>query len=101
MVFNRLAKGYCAWYNPFNQQKCISLSVNVRSLFWTKNPKPIIPYLHILDEMGIHYYFQVTLNDYTKEGFEPNVPLVDERIETFKQLSDMVGKEKLSGDLTL
>ena len=19
--FNRLAKGYCAWYNPFNQQK--------------------------------------------------------------------------------
>ena len=45
--------------------------------------------------MGIHYYFQVTLNDYTKEGFEPNVPLVDERIETFKQLSDMVGKEKV------
>lgn len=34
--FNRLAKGYCAWYNPFNQQKCISLSVNVRSLFLDK-----------------------------------------------------------------
>lgn len=32
--FNRLAKGYCAWYNPFNLQKCISLSVNVRSLFF-------------------------------------------------------------------
>ena len=40
-------------------------------------------------------YFQVTLNDYTKEGFEPNVPSVEERIETFKQLSDMVGKEKV------
>lgn len=26
---------------------------------------------------------------------KPNVPLVDERIETFKQLSDMVGKEKV------
>ena len=69
--FNRLAKGYCAWY------------------------KPIMPYLHILDEMGIHYYFQVTLNDYTKEGFEPNVPSVEERIETFKNLSDIIGREKV------
>lgn len=94
--FNRLAKGYCAWYNPFNQQKMyISLSKCRVIVFWTKNPKPIMPYLHILDEMGIHYYFQVTLNDYTKEGFEPNVPSVEERIETFKKLSDTIGKEKV------
>lgn len=45
--------------------------------------------------MGIHYYFQVTLNDYTKEGFEPNVPSVEERIETFKNLSDTIGREKV------
>ena len=94
--FNRLAKGYCAWYNPFNQQKMyVSFSKCKVIVFWTKNPKPIIPYLHILDEMGIHYYFQVTLNDYTKEGFEPNVPSVEKRIETFKNLSDTIGKEKV------
>lgn len=94
--FNRLAKGYCAWYNPFNQQKMyISFRKCKVIVFWTKNPKPIIPYLHILDEMGIHYYFQVTLNDYTTEGFEPNVPSVEERIETFKRLSDTIGKEKV------
>lgn len=94
--FNRLAKGYCAWYNPFNQQKMyISFNECRVVVFWTKNPKPIMPYLHILDEMGIHYYFQVTLNDYTKEGFEPNVPSVEERIETFKRLSDNIGKEKV------
>ena len=94
--FNRLAKGYCAWYNPFNQQKMyISFSKCKVIVFWTKNPKPIIPYLHILDEMGIHYYFQVTLNDYVNEGFEPNVPSVVQRVKTFKQLSDMVGKEKV------
>ena len=57
--FNRLAKGYCAWYNPFNQQKMyISFSKCKVIVFWTKNPKPIMPYLHILDEMGIHYYFK-------------------------------------------
>ena len=63
--------------------------------FWTKNPKPILPYLKELDERGIHYYFQVTLNDYVKEGFEPNVPSVEQRVETFKQLSEMIGKEKV------
>lgn len=94
--FNRLAKGYCAWYNPFNRQKMyISFKKCKAIVFWTKNPKPILPYLHELDERGIHYYFQVTLNDYAKEGVEPNVPSVDERIETFMQLSKQIGKERV------
>lgn len=95
-LFNRLAKGYCVWYNPFNQQPMYISFKNCRVIvFWTKNPKPILPYLHILDEMGIHYYFQVTLNDYVKEGFEPNVSSVDDRVETFKHLSKMIGKERV------
>lgn len=94
--FNRLAKGYCIWYNPFNQQKMYISFKNCKVIvFWTKNPKPILPYLHELDERGIHYYFQVTLNDYLKEGFEPNVSSVDSRVETFKKLSDMIGKERV------
>lgn len=94
--FNRLAKGYCAWYNPFNQQKMyISFKSCKVIVFWTKNPKPIIPYLQELDKIGIHYYFQVTLNDYVQEKFEPNVPSVEERIETFIQLSKIIGKERV------
>ena len=94
--FNRLTKGYCAWYNPFNQQKMYISFERCRVIvFWTKNPAPIIPYLPELDKRGIHYYFQVTLNDYVKEGFEPNVPSVDERVETFKKLSSLIGKEKV------
>ncbi|MBQ6754299.1 MAG: DUF1848 domain-containing protein [Bacteroidales bacterium] len=94
--FNRLAKGYCAWYNPFNQQKMYISFERCRVIvFWTKNPKPILPYLYELDERGIHYYFQVTLNDYVREGFEPNVPSVAERVETFKQLSNMIGRERV------
>lgn len=94
--FNRLAKGYCTWFNPFNQQKMYISFKNCRVIvFWTKNPEPIMPYLHELDERNIHYYFQVTLNDYTKEGLEPNVPSVDKRIEVFKKLSDTIGKERV------
>jgi len=93
---NRLAKGYCAWYNPFNQQKMYISFERCRVIvFWSKNPAPIIPYLPKLDKRGIHYYFQVTLNDYVKEGFEPNVPSVEERVETFKKLSSLIGKEKV------
>lgn len=94
--FNRLAKGYCAWYNPFNQQKMyISFDRCKVIVFWTKNPAPIIPYLPELDKRGIHYYFQVTLNDYVDEGFEPNVPSVEKRVKVFKQLSNLIGKEKV------
>ncbi len=95
--FNRLAKGYCTWYNPFNinQKMYISFEKCRVVVFWTKNPAPIIPYLPELDKRGIHYYFQVTLNDYVKEGFEPNVPSVEKRVETFKNLSNLIGKEKV------
>ena len=95
--FNRLAKGYCTWYNPFNinQKMYISFERCRVIVFWTKNPMPIIPYLPELDKRGIHYYFQVTLNDYVKEEFEPNVPSIEERVKTFKSLSDLIGKEKV------
>ncbi len=94
--FNRLKKGYCVWYNPFNRQKMyVSFAHCKVVVFWTKNPKTILPYLHELDERGIHYYFQVTLNDYVDEGFEPNVPSVEERIKTFRELSERVGHERV------
>lgn len=94
--FNRLAKGYCVWYNPFNQQPMYVSFKNCKVIvFWTKNPAPIIPYLPELDKRGIHYYFQVTLNDYEQDGFEPNVPSVKSRIATFRELSELIGKERV------
>ena len=79
---NRLKVGYCVWYNPFNQQPIYVSFKNCKVVvFWTKNPKPLIPLLKILDEKGIHYYFQFTLNDYEKEGFEPNMPTLEKRRE--------------------
>ena len=93
---NRLKAGYVVWKNPFNQQPMYISFKNTKVIvFWTKNPKLLIPYLHELDERGIHYYFQFTLNDYVAEGFEPNVPSVEQRVETFRQLSEMIGKERV------
>ena len=60
-------------------------------VFWSKNPKPLLPYLHELKERGIGCYIQFTLNDYETEGIEPNVPTLAERIETFRQLVEQLG----------
>lgn len=93
---NRLEKGYITWINPFNRkEQYISFEETKIIVFWTKNPKPIIPYLKELDRRGIKYYFQYTLNDYEKENLEPNVPNLNTRIETFINLSNLLGKEKV------
>jgi len=94
--FNRLKKGYLKWYNPFNRKASnISFQKTRVIVFWTKNPSPIIPYLYILDELNIGYYFLFTLNNYEKEGLEPNLPKLQERIEIFKKLAQRIGKEKV------
>ncbi len=94
--FEQLEKGYIEKENPFNRNKYIISFDKVRVIvFWSKYPKPIIPYLKILDKKNINYYFQFTLNDYEEEKFEPFVPSLKERIEIFKELSSQIGKEKV------
>ena len=88
--------GYVTWYNPFNQKPVYVSFKNTKVIvFWTKNPKPLIPYLPELDAAGVHYYFQFTLNDYSQEGFEPNIPSLENRIQTFKNLSSLIGAERV------
>lgn len=89
--FDRLKKGYSAWTNPFNGVKSyVSYDKTRFIVFWSKNPRPLLPYLDYLKERNIRCYIQYTLNDYEKEGLE-KVPSLLNRIETFKMLSDKLG----------
>ncbi|MGN0080596.1 MAG: DUF1848 family protein, partial [Bacteroides fragilis] len=45
----------------------------------------------ILQEKGIGFYIQFTLNDYDAEQLEPGVPRLAERIDTFKRIVDEQG----------
>jgi hypothetical protein len=114
---HRLKKGHLVWINPFNQRPShVSFEKTRVIVFWTKNPKPLMELggLDILDNYqfpesavqqtslseperrhGICYYFQFTLNDYETEALEPGVASLSERIETFRMLSDKIGKEKV------
>lgn len=90
--FDRLEKGYSAWTNPFNGVKSYVSYDNTHFIvFWSKNPRPLLPYLPILKERNIKCYVQYTLNDYEQEKLEKVPPLVT-RIETFKQLVGQLGK---------
>ena len=96
-LMNRLKRGYSCWINPFNptNPQYISFQEARLFVFWTKNPQPMIKHLSCFDRPGLNYYFQYTLNNYEKEGFEPNIPSLKSRTKTFIQLSELIGKEKV------
>ena len=90
--FRRLEKGYIRWRNPFSGQDSYVSFVNTRFIvFWSKNPSPLLPYLPMLEDRGIGYYIQFTLNNYEPDGLEPNVPPLAQRIDTFRRLVDTLG----------
>lgn len=90
--FRRLEKGYVRWRNPFSGQNSYVSFSNTRFIvFWSKNPAPLLPHLSTLKERGIGCYIQYTLNDYETEGLEPNVRPLQQRIETFRRLVDVLG----------
>lgn len=94
--FHRLKKGYSVWTNPFNGKANYVSYENIRFIvFWSKNPRPLLKYLDILEERGIGCYIQYSVNDYEEENLEKAVPILTERIETFKLLVERLGKGRV------
>lgn len=62
-------------------------------VFWTKYPKPLMKHIDYLLQ-NYNFYFQFTLNDYPNT-IEPNLPMLDDRIQTFKDLSLKIGKKRI------
>lgn len=94
--FNRIKEGYVLVPSPYNPKMIsrvrLDPSVVDCIVFWSKNPAPMIDKLDKLQDYK--YYFQFTLNPYG-EKLENNLPSIEKRIETFKRLSDKIGKEKV------
>lgn len=94
---NRIKDGYLYVRNPINihQISKINISPDVVDciVFWTKNPEPMLKKLNQLEKYK--YYFQFTLTGYGRD-VEPGVPHKRDRmIYIFKQLSGMLGREKV------
>ncbi len=95
---NRLHDGYCLVRNPFNARLISHIPLSPNNIdaivFWTKNSKPFHKYLKDIDNLGYKYYFQYTITPYKKD-MEEN--LLDKKIiiNSFKELSTLIGKEKV------
>jgi DNA repair photolyase len=94
----RVREGYFYRVNPFNSKQVSGFSLRPEHLeavcFWSKYPRPLMHHLDELDERGLKYYFQFTLNAYDSI-FEPHVPPLNERIATFRELAGHIGAEKV------
>ena len=96
-LVERLREGWCGWKNTYSGiVHKVSFDKTRMIVFWSKNPKPLLERLDEIEALGFRqYYFQFTLNDYVREGLEPNVPPVAARIDTFKRLAERIGKERV------
>jgi len=92
---NRLKAGHVAWKNPFNGAvQHVSFAKTRAIVFWTKDARPLMKYLSEIDRLGFSYYFQFTLNDY-EQKYEPGLPPLEKRLETFRELSRLIGKQRV------
>ena len=81
--------------NPYNPKSVIRyrLTPDVVDLigFCTKNPAPMLPNMDLLEPFGQWWY--VTITPYGKD-IEPNVPDKLKVLESFRQLSKIVGADR-------
>jgi hypothetical protein len=94
---NRIKEGFVLVRNPMNFRRIsrIKLTPDVVDgiVFWTKNPAPMLERLGELHDYT--YYFQFTITPYGSD-VEPNIPSKNDAvIVAFKQLSDMIGPDRI------
>lgn len=96
--FNRLDAGYLYAVNPMNRKQVSKIILSPETVdcfvFWTKNPRPMMEKLAVLDQKGFPYYFQYTLTPYDQD-IEPCFPDKNQLVKTFRELSGKIGQDKV------
>jgi hypothetical protein len=94
--YERLQAGYARVANPRNPGQIRTVDLTPPAVdgivFWTRNPRPMLD--HLADLREYPYYFQITLNAHGPE-VEPRVPSAAAAVEVFRQLSSMIGPDRV------
>lgn len=97
-LIERFKEGFMYSRNPMFPNKIIKYELTPSLIdcvvFCSKNYEPILAKLHeITDKFNSYFYYTITAYG---TDVEPNVPTIDQSIETLKKLSQIVGKHKLT-----
>ncbi len=97
-MVRRLREGYATVANPYNCNQVTRVSLVPEDVdaivFWTRNPRPLMPYLDELDSRGYRYYFQFTLLGYPR-AIDPKSPSAATAVETFRELAGRLGARRV------
>jgi DNA repair photolyase len=95
---NRIREGVALYPNPLFPGKIHRVDLTPKAVngivFWTRYPKPLMPYLKELDQRGYAYYFLITILNYPRE-IEPRRVPIQKSIETVHALSQIIGPERV------
>ena len=95
--YNRIEDGFVYVRNPYAKNQIYSYRLDPELIdciiFCTKNPKPMFENLEKIDKFN--QYWQITITPYEKE-VEPNVPPINDVLESFKYLSKKLEKENVT-----
>ena len=96
-LLKRFEEGFVYSRNPRFPNKVTRYELNPEVVdcvvFCSKNYKPVLPYIKSITDK-FNTYFHYTITAYGKD-VEPNVPDIDESIETLIALSKIVGKQRI------
>ena len=97
-IVSRLKEGYCTVANPYNRDQMTRISLKPEDVdvivFWTRNPRPLMPYLAELDSRGYRYYFQFTILGYPRE-IDPKSPPAVTAVKTLCELAERLGPKRV------
>ncbi len=95
----RIVGGFANYRTPFspNHYRVSLLPEDVQAIvFWSKDPRPLIPYLKELEDRDYDFLFQFTITGMPSPSpFEKCVPPRQEMVDTFKQLADRYGPRRV------
>jgi hypothetical protein len=97
-MVNRLRAGEVLVRNPMQSKQVSRILLSPETVdalvFWTKNPENFLSCLPEIDALGYSYYFLFTLTPYDAT-LEPGVAEKGRMVEVFRQLSRLVGPERV------
>lgn len=95
--YNRIRAGYVLCRNPYYPSQVTKYLLNPEVIdmmvFCTKNPFPMLDRISLLSDFATFWF--VTITPYGKD-IEPYVPPKEQVINSFCQLSALVGRERMS-----